>query len=505
MHFENSRSRFSTCKEYFRDLILFFDHKSLNDEKKDYKDTFKQMNGESIRSFYLRHLEKTQHLQTLDLFPSTEDKSYHRTFMDDFFCRLNNECYAIIDNKLRDKDSNPEDFSCSNFFDWVDNTTKFNNSILAMHSSQRRNTNQNNSNSNKSNQHSKTETSNDYCYYCGGTGHRFKNKFKAWICPDKLAGKPGCKEYYAYNDMKKQSSENKTEATEIKADTISAVALNTAIDATNKISSNKRAVAITTEIAYKGTRTWFNQEKTILDLGGCENLVNSNFVKNHLQVPIQKDLTSAATDIQKSVNGDTFHFDSFIEIQCNFKGHREKIRFFLMDDLPLPFLLGFPFFKEKGAIFDLNSNLPSVTFCKTDLKPTLTLASTADNKTTFIFPFANDFTPIINSAFVCEPTSTVPDFEQLFQEFSLIFLRQETFDDIIIESTNDNESDLNPSSSSGSLEHDIVHDQPFGTDETRTNFSDTGSEIFSFGSDSIIRFGADRRIQKQKQKKKTSQ
>ena len=71
-----------------------------------------------------------------------------------------------------------------------------------------------------------------------------------------------------------------------------------------------------------------------------------------------------------------------------------------MDDLPLPFLLGSPFFKEnlKGAIFDLNSNLPSVTFCKTDLKPTLTLASTADNKTTFIFPFANDFTPIINSA-----------------------------------------------------------------------------------------------------------
>ena len=97
------------------------------------------------------------------------------------------------------------------------------------------------------------------------------------------------------------------------------------------------------------------------------------------------------------------------------KGHREKIRFFLIDHLPPPFLLGFPFFQEKGAIFDLNSNLPSVTFCKTELKPTLTLASTADNKTTYVFPFANNFTPAINSAFVCEPILTVLDFEQLFQ------------------------------------------------------------------------------------------
>ena len=58
------------------------------------------------------------------------------------------------------------------------------------------------------------------------------------------------------DDMKKHSLENKTEAAEIKADAISAVALNTGIDATNKLSSNKRAVAITTEIALKRTRKW---------------------------------------------------------------------------------------------------------------------------------------------------------------------------------------------------------------------------------------------------------
>ena len=121
-----------------------------------------------------------------------------------------------------------------------------------------------------------------------------------------------------------------TEATEQKVGTISTVALNTAtnVHVTNKVSSNKRAVAVTTDISFKGTYSWFNQQKTILDLGGCENLVNSDFVKNHLQLPVQKDSTLSATDIQTSVHGDTFHFDSFVDIQSNMKGHREKICFF---------------------------------------------------------------------------------------------------------------------------------------------------------------------------------
>ena len=50
-----------------------------------------------------------------------------------------------------------------------------------------------------------------------------------------------------------------------------------------------------------------NQKKTILDHGGCKNLVSSNFVKDHLQLLDQKGSTSAATDIQTSMNGNTFH------------------------------------------------------------------------------------------------------------------------------------------------------------------------------------------------------
>ena len=84
--------------------------------------------------------------------------------------------------------------------------------------------------------------------------------------------------------------------------------------------------------------------------GGCENLVNSDFVKNRLCLPIQTDSSSAALDVQKTVDGSDLHFDSFVDIQCNFKDHRDKIRFFLMDDLPLPFLFKrLPFFSRQRS------------------------------------------------------------------------------------------------------------------------------------------------------------
>ena len=138
-------------------------------------------------------------------------------------------------------------------------------------------------------------------------------------------------------------------------------------------SSYNRAIALTSDISYKGKFNWFNSEKTILDLGGCDNLVNSSFAKHHLRLDIQTDTSLAAQDIQRSVNGDTFHFEftSFVEIYCNFKGHREKVRFYLMDKLPLPFLIGYPFFVEKGAVFDLN--VPTVILNKTPSIPVINL------------------------------------------------------------------------------------------------------------------------------------
>ena len=107
----------------------------------------------------------------------------------------------------------------------------------------------------------------------------------------------------------------------------------------------------------------------------------------------------------------------------------------------------------------MDSDIPSVSLRKTDSQPTLRLISTADKASSFIFPFPNDFFAAINSAFINEATE-IPDFEQLvlFQEFYTIFLQGSTrpFDDSLTE--NDNEpSDLDSSSSSGSLQHNTNH------------------------------------------------
>ena len=55
-------------------------------------------------------------------------------------------------------------------------------------------------------------------------------------------------------------------------------------------------------------------------------------------------LKLSSTENMLTVDGSDLRFDSFVDIQCKFKGHQDKIQFSLLDALPLPFLLGYPFF-----------------------------------------------------------------------------------------------------------------------------------------------------------------
>ena len=114
----------------------------------------------------------------------------------------------------------------------------------------------------------------------------------------------------------------------------------------------RREVALTTDISFRGKHQWFNGQITFLDLGGCENVENAQFACSQLQLTIQSDDTHSSRQLQQSVNGHTFAFTEFVEVTCNFKGYKEKIKFFLIDNLPHPFLLGYPFFlKKRGAVY----------------------------------------------------------------------------------------------------------------------------------------------------------
>ena len=68
----------------------------------------------------------------MDLFPEDDAIGFNRQFMDDFFCKLNDECYSIVDNKIRDKKGDPEDFTPEDFFEWIDNAQAFSSSITSL-------------------------------------------------------------------------------------------------------------------------------------------------------------------------------------------------------------------------------------------------------------------------------------------------------------------------------------------------------------------------------------
>ena len=155
-HFESSRRKFTTHHSYFKDLIEFFDHRSVLDERKWYRDTFRQHHKEPVRMFYLRFLQTVEHLLTLDLFPADSSQLFHSTFIDDFFCKLNDECYSIVDNKLWDSGKRPEDVTHTSIFAWVDTAQKYNKSIHTLTSATDKD---NEKKSNKKKRHAKRSAS----------------------------------------------------------------------------------------------------------------------------------------------------------------------------------------------------------------------------------------------------------------------------------------------------------------------------------------------------------
>jgi len=101
--------------------------------------------------------------------------------MNDFFCRLNEECYSIVDNQLRITNQNPEDVPYSTFFSWRETSQKLQTSISALTRQQKqppsqqqkkkKKNNRKNNNSQNSAMNAKTEK---LCYYCEKLGHRHR-------------------------------------------------------------------------------------------------------------------------------------------------------------------------------------------------------------------------------------------------------------------------------------------------------------------------------------------
>ena len=122
-------------------------------------------------------------------------------------------------------------------------------------------------------------------------------------------------------------------------------------------------------------------------------MVNTNFVHQNLQLQIQTDFSAAAQHIYQSVNGDKFQFTKYVDIQCNSQGNRGKVRFYLMNNLPCSFHLGYTYLLDIGAAFKIKAS--TVVLSEVKLTPTLTILP-ANNLSSSIFDYSGIHSMLLN-------------------------------------------------------------------------------------------------------------
>jgi len=133
-----------------------------------------------------------EHLQNLDIFPADDHETFHSTFMNNFFGKLNDKCYLIVHNKLRDTNRSPQDVTHTSFFGWVDTALKYNNSVHALAKNVQQTNKERKHNKKQSANHSGTNNGNQtnrnanskpssavskeerVCYWCKKCGHSHK-------------------------------------------------------------------------------------------------------------------------------------------------------------------------------------------------------------------------------------------------------------------------------------------------------------------------------------------
>ena len=86
----------------------------------------------------------------------------------------------------------------------------------------------------------------------------------------------------------------------------------------------KRCVAITNDINIKGQDRWYNGMDFLTDTDGCENLIDQDFSKQELRVPVQTDASPQASIESQGVGGSA-RFTEYVETKCNFKGVQRNI------------------------------------------------------------------------------------------------------------------------------------------------------------------------------------
>ena len=108
-----------------------------------------------------------------------------------------------------------------------------------------------------------------------------------------------------------------------------------------------------------GEGNWVQGLSILADSGGCENGVNAEFArKSGFTIYTCEEYGMAAH--ATSATGGLISFNSFIETNMRVEEKIIKVKFYLMEGLPKPFLIGYPWMIKYGGVVDARKGMLAV-------------------------------------------------------------------------------------------------------------------------------------------------
>ena len=97
---------------------------------------------------------------------------------------------------------------------------------------------------------------------------------------------------------------------------------------------------------------WFNDTPTLVDSGGCESGINTSFAYSHMEDMSNLTLSPAIS----ACRGQVF-FNKYIEAEVKLGSTDTMKKFYLMENLMVMHLMGFPFLEQTGAVLDARGRI----------------------------------------------------------------------------------------------------------------------------------------------------
>ena len=327
-------------------MISIFDTKTRQDIQREFNRAFKHSNTETVTDFYIRFKQKTSELLAKGIWD--EDQLNPNFLIQQFCSKLRVDLDVKISEYMEDRDLQEDGMTLENFFQLASRVD------LRM-----------------SKENSKSvstpivpETVKRLkCHYCEQLGHVVRK------CPSKRKGIKPCQTYiesgircfgpdYKWdtrktNDAKLAHAVTAQEEEEGKVHAVAAVSeqLQTPLSV--------RCVALIKADYLDNGGNWHNNITTLADTCGCENGVNSLFaITNDFRIHNCDEFNEETSAIPAT--GGAVHFKQYIVVHMQIQDRMVETRFYLMDNLPRTFLIGYPWMMKHGGIVDARKGIFSI-------------------------------------------------------------------------------------------------------------------------------------------------